>query len=233
MGRGQGELTVRADTKKNRLYFILKGKITGSDLNRLYTDTRFCVADLKPSFDVITDLSACKVGLLEGVPVFRKIVNYLISNQVGSVVRVIDGESIVYKQVANLAYWLQGYRPVYVSSMEEAEKILDKAIERDGLRFCLLDKIVQFVFQERVADGRIVDISVSGCAIETATELPEAGSEVTVKIALVGTGDTPADFELKAEVVRCEEKRFAVSFTEPDEQYREKLFSCLIAESQR
>jgi hypothetical protein len=87
-------LKVKADIGKNRLYFTISGKVVREDLDKLYTDVRFGVADLKPGFDVISDLSECNLGHLSGVPTFRKIMNFLISKRVGEVVRVINSNSL-------------------------------------------------------------------------------------------------------------------------------------------
>ena len=50
-------LKVKADIIENRLYFKFSGKAEKDDLDKLYTDVRFLVADLTPGFDVIKDFS--------------------------------------------------------------------------------------------------------------------------------------------------------------------------------
>ena len=65
-------LKVKADIVKNRLYLAIGGKAVKKDLDKLYTDVRFYVADLRSGFDVITDLSECSLGHLNGVSTFRK-----------------------------------------------------------------------------------------------------------------------------------------------------------------
>jgi len=59
-------------------------------MDNLYTDIRFCVADLRPGFKLITDLSDCTLLSLRGLPTFNKRANHLISNKVAKVIRIID-----------------------------------------------------------------------------------------------------------------------------------------------
>jgi len=80
-----------ANIKKNRLTITAAEKITKKSMDSLYTEIRFCVADLKPGFDVITDLSACTLATLSGFTTYRKITNHLIISKVGRVVRVRGG----------------------------------------------------------------------------------------------------------------------------------------------
>jgi hypothetical protein len=58
---------------------------TKVELNKVYTDIRFCVSDLKPGIDVITDLSRCTLGHLNGIATFKKIMDYLVAQKVGRV----------------------------------------------------------------------------------------------------------------------------------------------------
>jgi hypothetical protein len=117
---------VKAEIAKNRLYIILRGTVSGKELESIYTDIRFCIADLKPGFQVITDLTEGKIGHLSGIMTFKKIADYLVANQVGTVVRVVGKPSILSNQVSRLTEIIQGYRPVYVATMEEAEEALKK-----------------------------------------------------------------------------------------------------------
>jgi hypothetical protein len=109
-------LKVKADISKNRLYFTIAGQAVKEEMDKLYTDVRFCVADLKPGFDVISDLSECNIGYLSGVPTFRKIMNFLITKEVGDVVRIINGKSLIFKQVLNLSSRICGYKPLCIHS---------------------------------------------------------------------------------------------------------------------
>lgn len=61
---------VFTDIKKNRLYITITGHLTKVQLERFYTDVRFGVADLKPGFDVVNDLSGCTLAALSGLPIY-------------------------------------------------------------------------------------------------------------------------------------------------------------------
>lgn len=124
MGNSKGS-GVRADLKKNRLYITIAGRLNKKDLDGLYIDIRFCVADLQPGFAVINDLSECTLAALSGLPVFKKITDHLISHEVGQVIRIVDKRRIVFKQILNASARMSGYTPVYVTSLEEAEELLD------------------------------------------------------------------------------------------------------------
>ena len=53
------------DIKRNGLYITLSCDPSKKVLDKVYTDVRFCVADLKSGFDVVTDLSQCTLGHLK------------------------------------------------------------------------------------------------------------------------------------------------------------------------
>jgi hypothetical protein len=63
---------VTVDLKKNRLYITIAGRLNKKDLDGLYTDIRFGVADLQPGFTVINDLTKCTLAALSGLPTFKK-----------------------------------------------------------------------------------------------------------------------------------------------------------------
>lgn len=126
MGNSKGP-GARADLQKNRLYITIAGRLNKKDLDSLYTDIRFCVADLQPGFTVINDLSECTLAALSGLPVFKKITDHLISHEVSEVVRVVDKRRIVFTQILNASARMSGYTPVYVASLEEAEELLDSS----------------------------------------------------------------------------------------------------------
>jgi hypothetical protein len=91
---------------------------------------------------------------------------------------------------------------------------------------------MSFLIGEEKYDGKLVDLSVSGCAVESAY-LPKAGDVMVFTMVFPGKEAADLDFELKGRVVRGDEKSFAASFTEPGETYRKDLLDCLLRESQR
>jgi hypothetical protein len=117
---------IKADLKKNRLYITIAGRLNKKELDGLYTDIRFCVADLQPGFDVINDLTECTLAALSGMSTYNKITEHLVASKVGKVIRIIDERRIVFKQMLNSADKMRKYTPIYVKSLEEAEEELDK-----------------------------------------------------------------------------------------------------------
>ncbi len=226
-------LKVVADIGKNRLYFTFTGKLFKKDMDKLYTDVRFCVEDLQSGFDVISDFSECKLAYINGIPTLRKIMNYLIANGVGDVVRVLPGKNLIYRQIINLATRVQGYRPIYVSTLEEAEDKLANSIKRNGLRLHLHQLPVEYMIDDTKRKGHILNISKSGCAVVSKTLKPPIDEEIQLIITFIAQDTSSYVFKVKARVARVESDMFAVEFTELDNDRKEKLWQSLIYESQR
>lgn len=225
------KLSVEANIAENRLYITIAGKLTKENLDKLYTDMRFCVADLKPGFDVVNNLTGCTLAALSGIPTFKKITHYLITNKVGIVVRVIDEKQIIFRQIFNIASRLQGYTAIYVSSLEEAEDVLKDAQERDGLRFYLHSQQVEYIIGEVKRYGYILDISTSGCAIKQAEHLPAIGELVHFSTTFNKQGNLLEVFEINAKVIKAKDEMFTVKFVELDIGLKEKFWERLVHES--
>ena len=118
--------SVRADLKNNRLYITVAGRLNKKNLDAIYTDIRFGVADLQPGFTVITDLSQCTLAALNGLSTYGKITDHLVSHEVGRVIRIVDERRVLFQQILNNTVVAEGYTPIYVNSPEEAEAILSK-----------------------------------------------------------------------------------------------------------
>ncbi len=116
--------SVSASIKENRLIITLAGPISQKEAERIYTDIRFAVADLKPGFSVITDLSQSKIGHLSAIGTFRRITQFLKEKKVGRVVRVVGKARIIYLQMLQVATPDSNYKPVYVESMAAARELL-------------------------------------------------------------------------------------------------------------
>lgn len=220
-----------ADIAKNRLYITITGKLSKQELDRLYTDIRFCVADLKPGFDVINDVSECTLAALSGIPTFKKITNHLITNRVGKVVRVIDKNKIIFKQILNMAARMQGYRASYFSTLEEAEAELESSRHCEGLRFCLYQQAVEFKTGSDQGNGYIIDISTSGCAIQSVTLQPAVEENISLTISFQEHNDLLNTFNIRATVVWTEKNKFAAQFKEVDDDQKEQLWKRLVHES--
>lgn len=222
------KLRVVADIKKNRLYFTVTGKVTKRGLEKLYTDVRFCIADLKPGFDVISDLSGCTLAALNGIPTFRKIMNYLITNGVGEMVRVIHKNQFIFRQMINLASRSQGVKPISVTTLEEAEEQLANAIKRNGLRFHLHQQAIEYTRGDEKGKASIFNISTSGCAVVSATLQPSVGEEILIQIDFTKQDRSSGIFKSKARVLRGESNTFAAEFMDLKNDQKEQLWECLV-----
>ncbi len=227
-------MKVKADLAKNRLYIKMSGVITKKEYEKLYTEVRFCVADLLPSFNVIADYSECNFAQLTGMSVYRKLMNYLIKNEVSEVVRVVSDDSLLYKQVNNLSSQICGYKPIYTKSIEEAEKRLDSSKKRRGLRFHdSALPLVEYYVEDKKFTGPILNISTSGCAIGLASKSPSVDENVTIKIAFNNKNIFPYEFKIKTQVVRTSENEFAVEFRDLEGDQKDNLLKCLLHETER
>ncbi len=226
------KLNAKTDIPQNRLYITVAGRLTKENLDKLYTDIRFSVSDLQPGFNVITDLSECTLAALGAIPTFRKITNYLIENHVGLVVRVLNQDNLVFRQLLNLTARMQGYKAIFASTLEEAEAELLKADERGSLRFYLYQQAVNYLVNEERGSGYIVDISTGGCAVESATIQPSVGEELLLSIPFEESDNLLTSFNANARVVKAEQDAFTVQFKEFDSELREQLWQRLVHESQ-
>ena len=115
---------VSVELGKNRLVIVLTGTVGKKDLESLYTEIRFCVADLNPGFVVINDLSRCHLGYLGGLGTFSKIREYLSSKGASTVARIAPKRNLSSEQLSRVVDLKTKYEVVYVPSMEEAEERL-------------------------------------------------------------------------------------------------------------
>lgn len=225
--------TVKADIKNNRLYFNIEGRLTKKALDNLYTDVRFCVADLQPGFDVITDLSKCTLSSISGLPTFRKISTYLLTSQVGRIVRIIDDNNLIFKQILNFAEKFQGYQTINVTSFEEADETLNQATRREAIRLNLHHKEIHYTADTVDGKATILDISTNGCAVHNASEAVEKGAELTIKLEFEGKDDQIKTFSIVGSVVRAEQDTFSVQYLNFDENQKKELWNCLVRETEK
>jgi len=214
---------VVANIAQNRLHITIDGNLSRENLDKLYTEIRFCVADLNPGFGVITDLSNCTIAALSGIPTFRKITNYFIINKVGRVVRVIDKKKVVLRQLINFTAKINGYKADHFYSLEEAEAALSNAQRRDALRFVLLEQSVNFRIGNLEGTGLVHDLSTSGCAITTTEELPAVLDKIFISIEFKKHEKIMGALESKAEVIWVESKSFGIKFEIMDNEPKEQL----------
>lgn len=222
---------VAAEIRNNRLILTFADTITKKDLDNLYIDVRFCVADLKTSFDIISDFSFSRVIQLSSIPTFRKIMNYLISRDAREVVRVVQDNRLVYKQILNLALRTAGYKPIYVATFKEAVSKLELVVKRDGMRIRLPGMVAQYQFGTILEQGMVLNISKSGCAITGVVTEPAIGEEVLLIFSFLEKGGL-SEIKLQSRVVRSGGNEFAVMFDDQGKDLKERLWKCILSEMQ-
>lgn len=218
--------------KKNRLTISVAGKVNKRSIDSLYTEIRFCVADLKPGFDVITDLSACNLADVSGFPTFRKITNHLISSKVSRVVRVIDESKIINKQLFNVTARSQSYKAHLFSNLEAAEEYLSDSDESQELCFRLKGQRVDYSFDEASGAGDVELLSTCECKVRSATLSLAIGSQITITMSFDNHEDLLDTFEVSAEISWVEGDGFGAQFIDVDEEIKERLWKRLVHESQ-
>lgn len=218
--------------KKNRLTITVAPKITKKSMDNLYTEIRFGVADLKPGFDVVTDLSECNLGALSGLPTFRKITNHLVGAKVGRVVRVIDDTKVIKKQLINIAARTQIYKAEVFNSVEAADEYLSEAGESVGLSFGLLDQKVSYSYNGEQGTGRVESLSVYECELCEATVDVAQGGSLSLSIQFDPHEELLTTFEAEAEVSWVEVHKFAALFKNVHDSDRDRLWERLVHESQ-
>lgn len=130
MGEDKNRSTVSASLKENVLYISLYGTVSKKEVEKIYTDIRFCVPDLRPGFSIITDLTHCRIGHLSGITTYKKIMAFLVENRVGQIIRVVGRGQVIFNQLSKLSSNNQNYRTTYVSTMADAESYLAQLSEK-------------------------------------------------------------------------------------------------------
>jgi hypothetical protein len=227
------KLQARSNIGKNRLYLTFTGRAEKDELNRLYTEVRFCVADLKPGYDAVSDFSNCSLMHISGIGVFRKIMNFLISTGVGEIVRIINKKSLLYTQVTNLSSRICGYNPVYVSTPEEAEDLLHEVTKRNGIRLNVTGLPLVYTAAEGKGEGEVINLSVSGCAVGAGTITVADKEDLSLRLKFGENGDYGEEFPVAGRVVRKSENMFAVKFIDMDDGQKDKIWKYLLAEMER
>ena len=233
MPHQRAQVKAKANIQKNRLHIAISGHVDAGSLEKLYTDIRFCVADLKPGFQVFKDISQCQLIYITGLPIYKKIIDFLVAHRAGDIIRIIKNNNISCRQVFNFSDRINGYSPLYVQSQEEAEQRLEEIVHRNGIRLTL--RHLLFAYDSPVGSGKgtVADISISGCAVENATLPlpPDLVMEGSIRFdphpTLIGS------VQLKVRVVRSDGNRFAVQFLDLGEEGKEQLYQRFVHEVSR
>lgn len=218
------------DIKKNRLYITLPNKVRSRELEYIYTEIRFGAADLKPGFDVITDLSRCSLGYLSAIPILGKITCYLATQKAGRVIRVTGNMNLILKQLIAHSSKYQCYKPIYVATLEEAEEELKKPIAPGGIRFQLHNRPLKYQVNDEQIEGHIIDISTCECTIKGKTENLSAGMELSVVFELGKKEGGFSPYTLQVLITGVNQDTFTLKFLNMDEQMEQQLYEGLTHE---
>ncbi|SHO48551.1 hypothetical protein [Desulfopila aestuarii] len=233
MSTGRQKSTVKADIGKNRLIFTFRGWLVKKDLDSLYTDVRFCVADLKPGFHVITDLTDSTFGSLNCLSTFRKIMGFLMEKKAGQVVRVTRESSLIHKQIMNFSARLQGYKPIYVGTLAEAERVLADQNSSKSLRFLLHQTPTHFSASGVKETGYIREISIIDCIIEFFSSELHIGQSIVLEFTFAQKDGSSQSFEIPSKITAIEHDHFTAEFVDITEEQQQQLNACLIREAQK
>lgn len=225
------KLKATVDIEKNRLLLTFSDRINKKELDSFYTDLRFCVADLQANFDVIADYSHCKLARLNTIPTVRKITTFLVANKVRTIVRIMPQSSFFIRQMLNIGAQLQGYKPIYVSNMEEAENKLKKASPRQYIRFLLNQHPIDYTTGDTSVSAIINDLSVGGCGVITSEPPPVPGTDISVTFSLKNKEYEDETFTFKAKIIWSKEQQFGAMFTTIEEEQQTHLLPLIIQTS--
>lgn len=202
-------LVVRADVVENRLYFKLSGNFAREELDKHYTEVTFIVTDLTPDFD-------------------KKISNYLVTNGLGEIVRVINGNSLLHDQAKYVSSVSSAIIPVYAKSHEEAKERLESSIKRNGIRFYVNNVPIKYSINNQFGTGNLINISTGGCLAES-TALPlSVGEEFLMQVTFNNQDLTKDEFQVKARVIKRDGNSFAAKFNGLSNDQKEQLWKCII-----
>jgi hypothetical protein len=116
--------TVKADVEKNRLYITLVGFFHQDEMKACTDKTIEEAKNLKPGFDVITDVSQFKPVGQEALDEVARGQAFFKSAGIRHGIRV-EGDSVLSsKQFSRIGKSVD-YNPNIVKNIEEADKILD------------------------------------------------------------------------------------------------------------
>jgi hypothetical protein len=218
------EVKATTDIGRNKLHLKISGDVDTNSLEKLYTDIRFCVCDIKPGFDVIVDTSQCNLLYVTSLPIYKKIIDYLISKKVGQVIRIVKDHSIIQNQFKNFTKKIQCYKASYAQDAEEAEEKLKIFKRRHEARFQLFGLTVEYRIQDVPGKGLLVDISTGGCAFELSTNPMPVDTEVILTLNFNEHDRLTSNFTINSKVVRISNGICAVQFLDLENDKKELLY---------
>jgi hypothetical protein len=116
--------TLRVDKQKNRLYIVLSGFVDAEEMKANSDETIEVTKQLKPGFDVITDISNFKPTTPEATKHIERVQANFKAAGVRRGVRVVGESAITAMQFSRTGKHV-GYESHNVATLAEAEKLLD------------------------------------------------------------------------------------------------------------
>jgi len=221
------------DIEKNRLIITMAGHVDEKSITKLCVDVRSCVTELKQGFEVINDLSQCSFIHLTGLTIYKKMIDHIIFNRAGEMIRIIDDNNISSKQVKRLSEKINCYKPIYAKNHKEAVENLESVFRRKSIRFSIHKLNFEYEVRKKIGKGILTDISTSGCAIESPTINLSPRSKPLITLNFDNHETLPSVFTLRSTVVRSGENMFAVKFTNLEDELKEQLYKRFIYEVTR
>jgi len=114
----------RTDQSKNQLYITLGGFSSVDQVGQTVQEVKQAVQNLKPGFDVITDVSTYRPARPEVATAIQQMQLFLRQAGMRRVVRVLSSSAIASMQFSRLGKEA-GYEAEHAASVAEAEKLLE------------------------------------------------------------------------------------------------------------
>ena len=222
-----------ADIEKNRLVITMAGHVDEKSITKLCSEVRYCVTELKQRFEVIIDLTQCSFIHLAGLTIYKKIIDCLILNKVGEMIRIIDDDNISTRQIKRLSEKVNCYKPVYAKSNKEAIDTFKYVFKRKEIRFQIHKLKIEYESRGKTGIGVIADISSTGCAVESHNIILAPRTKPVIILTFDNHETIQSKFRLNSTVVRSDEKMFAVKFSNIDHELKEQLYKRLAYEVTR
>ncbi len=220
-------LVVRADIIENRLYFKLSGEFAKEELDKVYTDVTFLVADISSVSDGIAGISDCHIGQKKDQSI-KKIPNYLVTNGLGEIIRITNGDSLLHDQDRYLSSVSSPIIPVYAQAHEETKERLESSVKRNGIRFYVNNVPIEYSTDKFCGTGNLVNISTGGCSVESITLPLSIGEEFLMQITFNNQDLIHEKFQVNAKVIKVASNSFASKFNGLTDDQKVQLWKCVV-----
>jgi len=117
--------TVRVDAAKNRLYVTLVGYFSIDEMKKCGDETIQATAQLRPGYDVVTDISQFKAGPPEVAKDIERVQAHFRKSGARQGVRIVGENALSGMQFRRTGAQAE-YNSVNVPTLEAAEELLGK-----------------------------------------------------------------------------------------------------------